>query len=113
MRNPKWLREEIILALDLYFDAERGGMSATNPKIIALSETLNNLKLIIDRSDAVRFRNPNGVTLKLCNFMAFDKTYTGLGMRSGSKLDKILFDEFFDNRKKLQEQAFKIRQSLA
>ena len=107
MRNPKWLRQEIILALDLYFDSERGGISASNSKVIALSEKLNELKLDVERTDIERFRNPNGVSLKLSNFLAIDPTYIGKGMKKGSKLDKLIFEEFFSNREDLKEEAGK------
>lgn len=40
MRNPKWHRDEIILALDLYYDKDLGSMDSGNHKIIALSELL-------------------------------------------------------------------------
>lgn len=58
VRNPKWHRDEIILALDLYFDVNRGSIDARNPKVIALSETLNKLPLFSIRPDEKRFRNP-------------------------------------------------------
>jgi len=34
VKNPRWHRDEIILALDLYFDKELGTMDASNPKIL-------------------------------------------------------------------------------
>lgn len=72
MRNPKWQRDEIILALDLYFNLESGQMNATNNDIIELSKILNQLPIHENRPDEVRFRNPNGVALKLSNFLAID-----------------------------------------
>ena len=93
-RNPKWHRDEIILALDLYFDKDRGSIDKNNPRIIELSHLLNKLPLFTDRPDAERFRNPNGVTLKLSNFLALDETYEGKGMRSFSKGDAKVFAEF-------------------
>ncbi|NLR79134.1 HNH endonuclease [Chitinophaga eiseniae] len=93
-RNPKWHRDEIMLALHLYFSPDRGSIDAKNPKIIALSQLLNELPLVTNRPDKERFRNPNGVTLKLSNFLPFDEHYTGKGMTSGSKLDKEIFLEF-------------------
>lgn len=45
MKNPKWHRDEIILALDLYFDENMGPLHSTNPKIVALSELLNRLPI--------------------------------------------------------------------
>jgi 5-methylcytosine-specific restriction protein A len=94
MRNPKWHRDEIILALDLYFDKDLGPMDSGNPKIIALSELLNRLPIFDHKPDQQTFRNPNGVTLKLSNFKALDPNYEGKGMEAYSKLDKEVFEEF-------------------
>ena len=38
MKNPVWIREELILALDLYFRMDYGQMHGRNPHIIRLSE---------------------------------------------------------------------------
>ncbi|MEO6613784.1 MAG: HNH endonuclease [Chitinophagaceae bacterium] len=109
MRNPKWHRDEIILALDLYFSSNRGSIDSGNPKIIEVSKILNELPLFPERPDEEKFRNPNGVTLKLSNFKHFDPDYEGMGMKSGSKLDKIVFDEFRHNREKLKAIAAEIK----
>jgi 5-methylcytosine-specific restriction protein A len=109
MRNPKWHKDEIILALDLYFDDDRGSIDKKNPKIIALSEVLNRLPLFSDKPDEEKFRNPNGVTLKLSNFLALDETYKGRGMESYSKLDAEVFNEFATNRAKLKSLAQEIK----
>ncbi|WP_181566710.1 hypothetical protein [Aequorivita sp. CIP111184] len=68
MHNPKWHRE-IILALNLYFKLEPGQIQARNPAIIELSEVLNKLPIHEGRPNSVKFRNPNGVGLKLSNFL--------------------------------------------
>lgn len=34
MRNPKWIRDEVILALDLYFKLEPGQIQAKNPQLV-------------------------------------------------------------------------------
>jgi 5-methylcytosine-specific restriction protein A len=109
MRNPKWHRDEIILALDLYFNSDRGSIDKSNPKIIELSETLNKLPLFPERPDAEKFRNPNGVTLKLSNFLPFDPAYKGKGMERGSKLDEIVFNEFKNDKERLHRLANEIR----
>ena len=41
MRNPKWHRDEIILALDLYYSLESGEMSANNININSVPERTN------------------------------------------------------------------------
>jgi len=110
MRNPKWHRDEIILALDLYFDKDLGPVDSRNPKIIALSELLNRLPIFDHKPDQQTFRNPNGVTLKLSNFKALDPNYKGKGMEAYSKLDKEVFEEFSSNTKLLHRIANEIRQ---
>ena len=109
MRNPKWHRDEIILALDLYFSEERGSIDDKNPIIIEVSQILNELPLFPERPDDIRFRNANGVTLKLSNFLAFDPDYKGKGMTGGSKLDEQVFNEYFHQRDKLNAVANEIK----
>ena len=113
LKNPKWHRDEIILALDLYFDPNRGSVDARNPNIIALSEVLNQLPIFSLRPDAERFRNPNGVSLKLSNFLAIDPDHEGKGMERGSKLDEIVFHEFKNDRQQLHDLAQQIRAIVA
>lgn len=60
-RNPKWQRDELILALDLYFQLEPGQIHARNPLVIDLSDTLNKLPIHRDKEEYEKFRNPNGV----------------------------------------------------
>ena len=61
MRNPAWKRDELILALDLYFKFGVGNLSKNHKKILELSEILNELDIHEIKSDAVKFRNANGV----------------------------------------------------
>lgn len=109
MRNPPWHRDEIILALDLYSRLEHKQIHAKNPEIKELSRILNRLPIFNERPDDVKFRNPNGVGLKLSNFLALDNTYMGKGMQSYSQLDKKVFEEFEFNTARLQQLAKQIR----
>lgn len=104
-RNPKWQRDEIILALDLYFSIEPGQIGARNPLIIDFSNTLNNLLNHYDKEKYEKFRNPNGVGIKLSDFSALDDSYTGKGMSSTSKLDKEVFDKFKNQKDLLKKLA--------
>lgn len=112
MRNPKWHRDEIILALDLYFKLEPGQIHARNPAIIELSKVLNKLPLFEERPDSVKFRNANGVGLKLSNFLALDQTYDGKGMQSYSKLDQQVFESFQHQKQQLALLAANIRDTV-
>lgn len=110
-RNPKWQKDEIILALDLYFNPNRGTLDSKNPKIVELSKVLNMLTIITDRPDPDTFRNPNAVALKLSNFRAIDPIYTSegkKGMTGGSKLDYELFQKYKNDLEALQERAKKV-----
>jgi 5-methylcytosine-specific restriction enzyme A len=112
MRNPKWHRDEIILALDLYFSKNRGSIDGKNPRIIELSRILNKLPLFADRPDEEKFRNANGVTLKLSNFLPFDPNYQGKGMTGGSRLDEQIFKEYIDKQSELHAIALEIRKAV-
>ena len=109
MKNPPWRRDEIILALDLYSRLEPGQISHSNPEIIELSRLLNRLPIFNIRPDEVKFRNPNGVALKLSNFLAIDPSYSGKGMSSFSKLDAQVFTEFQYDEERLRRLASQIR----
>jgi hypothetical protein len=72
LRNPNWARDEIILALDLYFRVNPLTTSKSHPEIVALSELLNKLPIHSDRPDIEKFRNQNGVYMKMCNILRLD-----------------------------------------
>jgi len=57
-RNPAWTRDELILALDLYFQGARRVLDDTDSRVIELSKVLNSLPIHSKR--AMAFRNPNG-----------------------------------------------------
>lgn len=105
MKSPKWKREEIILALDLYYDLKSNEISSKNEKIIELSIILNKLPIYLDKRDNKKYRNSNSVALKLNNFKAIDPEYYGKGMTSYSRLDKEIFFEFINRRDDLKSKA--------
>lgn len=113
MRNPKWHRDEIILALDLYFRLNPGQIHSRNPDVQELSLILNRLPIHDVRPDEAKFRNANGVGLKLSNFLAIDPDYAGKGMESFSQLDKLVFKEFAYDTKRLRILASRIRDIAA
>lgn len=112
MRNPKWHPDEILLALELYFRLKPGQIHARNEEIVALSHLLNKLPIHETIPDTTKFRNSNGVSLKLSNFLAIDPNYEGKGMQAYSKLDKELFDKFVDNKGELKRIAEQIKSTI-
>ncbi len=109
MKPPNWQRDEIILALDLYFDLEPREMDNANPKVIELSQTLNNLPIHKGAKLNQKFRNPNGVGLKLSNFKAIDPDFDGKGMVRYSISDLKIFEEFKGRRDELKRLANRIK----
>jgi 5-methylcytosine-specific restriction protein A len=106
-RNPAWDRDELILALDLYFQLGNRVPDDSETEVIALSQLLNSLPIHADRSDEERFRNPNGVALKLANFRALDQP--GHGMERGGRLDRVVWEEFSSEPVRLHQIAEAIR----
>lgn len=106
-RNPSWVRDEVILALDLYM--RFGAIGKTHPEVIQLSEILNGLPIHTDTRFRSDFRNPNGVGMKLSNFLALDPAYTGAGLKAVSRLDEIVWEEFHNDPERLARLAAAIR----
>lgn len=81
-----WTRDELILAINLYCKLPFGKIHRNNPDIIKLSE-------LIDRS-------ANAVSYKLVNFASLDPSLQARGIKGAyntSKLDKEIWDEFYNN----------------
>jgi 5-methylcytosine-specific restriction enzyme A len=112
-RNPPWSRDELILALDLYFREPAAQSNGNHPACLELSDLLNKLPLHPATMHSAGFRNSSGVGMKLGNFRACDPSYTGKGLESGSKLDKVIWDEFSRDIDKLKQTANAIRENYA
>lgn len=109
MKNPDWNREEIILALDLYFKMDYGQMHGRNPDIISLSNELRSLGVHSHIPDVKSFRSVNSVALKLANLKKLDQNFKGRGMRDGGKLEREIWNEFHRHRDKLKKESELIR----
>ena len=107
-RNPPWAEEELILALDLYLRS--GLLGSENPSVEELSAVLNRLTIHSERPDPERFRNPNGVALKLANFASIDPNHRGLGMRRHGKRDTDVWNRYALDEDTLAVTAAAIRE---
>lgn len=105
--NPNWTRDELILALDLYFREPDAYKKTDHPEVIKLSKILNKLNLH-GRSGTETIRNVNGVTMKLSNLARFDPNYSGVGLKQGAKLDEIVWNEFSSDIVRLRNTAIAI-----
>jgi 5-methylcytosine-specific restriction protein A len=104
-RNPKWTREELILALDLYFQLKPAQFLASNNKIIDLNVILKKLNAYPEHSSLKTFRNPNGVAKKLSNFLRLDPSYQGRGLEHGSMLEEEIWKKFRNDKSSLNNKV--------
>lgn len=111
-RNPAWVRDELILTLDLYTRYNPSRISKTHPEVIALSKILKKLPLHRHRPDRKRFRNPNSVYMTLRTFMSLDPLCKATGLTHVNKLEKTVWKEFSRDLKILNDVAVAIK-SLA
>ena len=99
-----WGRDELILALDQYLLHDGRDLGDEHPEIIALSELLNRLGAVLGIRGGAKFRNPNGVAMKIMNFRRFDPVRIqdgGKGLSAGNKLERPIWDEFAHDRPRL------------
>jgi 5-methylcytosine-specific restriction protein A len=108
-RNPPWSRDEIILALELYMQCRPNFPGPNDGRIIALSAFLNQLAQTLRGSSGNKFRNPNGVAMKLQNLRRFDPTEEGKGLPGGGKLEEVIWATFSDSPQHLFAAAAAIR----
>jgi predicted HNH restriction endonuclease len=110
--NKPWMRDELILALDLYLAHRRSPPGPRDPKVIELSSVLNALWKGDTETRTTTFRNPNGVGMKLMNFRRFDPEFTATGrtgLRRGNRLELEVWNEFAEDPTRLRRVAEAIR----
>jgi len=81
-----WTRDELILAINLYCKLPFGRLHRLNPSVIELSELIG--------------RTPSSIAYKLVNFASLDPSLQARGIKgalNASKLDKVIWDEFYNN----------------
>ncbi|MEO2108176.1 MAG: hypothetical protein ABGZ36_21370, partial [Actinomycetota bacterium] len=119
-----WVRDEVILALDLFVEAgSLGGGSipgVTDDRVIALSQLLKELPIHPQSERDAKFRNTNSVSTKLGNLRAAERTVRlalgdstaealQVGMDRGATVDREVFAEFLDRWEDLAKEASAIR----
>ncbi len=82
MAGRPWIRSELFEALRLYGVTPFGKIHSRNPDIIGLAMAIK--------------RTPSAVALKMVNFASLDPTIEQVGMSNASKLDREVWNEFFE-----------------
>ncbi|MEA2584928.1 MAG: 5-methylcytosine-specific restriction enzyme [Thermomicrobiales bacterium] len=113
--NPSlvWERDELILALDLYFKHRPHiPVPPSHPNVEELSELLNSLPLHPSDDRVAEFRNPNGVSMKTANFKAIDPEMTGVALSRVGQRDREVWAEFAGDHSRLHDLALAIRRNV-
>lgn len=108
-RNPKWSRDELIVTLDFYLQHNPSIPDKRSSQISELSDFLNRLQMKLGGETGNKFRNPNGVYMKLMNFRRFDPSYEGKGLERGGKDEEVVWNLYSSTPRKLGELAASIK----
>lgn len=93
-----WTRDELILAINLYCKLSFGRLHRSNPEVIKLANLIG--------------RSANSVAYKLVNFASLDPSLKERGIKgaiNASKIDKEIWNEFFNNWEELPFESEKLR----
>ncbi len=110
--NPNWDRVELILTLSLYYQTFPNIPVSDSIEVKILSDLLKNYHVLIGHNITSSLRNLNGIFMKLKNFESLDDRSKNKGLKSVSKLDKEIWNEFLNNQEKLQNLAVLIKSLL-
>ena len=108
-RKDAWLRDELILALDLYL---RKGTQASREEQQELSEVLRAMPIERHLSADPKFRSRQAVSYKLHNFVAVDPNQATAGFPHIGQGDADVWDDFADRPDELAKAAQAIRANL-
>lgn len=103
MKNGQrlWTREELILAVNLYYKLPFGRLHSRNPEVINLATLIG--------------RTANSVAYKLVNFASLDPSQQARGIKGASNtsnLDKLIWTEFFNHLDVLAYESEKLLANL-
>ena len=93
-----WTREELILTMNLYWKIEFSKYHKGNPEVIKLAGLIG--------------RTQSAVALKLGNLASFDPSLQARGIRgarNASKLDREIWNEFYNHADILPFESEKLR----
>jgi 5-methylcytosine-specific restriction enzyme A len=112
-RNPIWSRDELILALDLYMRHQASLPDNRHPEVVELSRLLNRLAAVNTMVGSDKFRNANGVAMKLQNFRRLDPSQQGNGLPGGGKGEEEVWAVFAGDLERLRSTAAAIRATVS
>ncbi len=95
-RNPNWKKEEVILALGLYWSHDLKWLSRmcdATPEIVTLSKILNDLDLFTEPKGE-KFRSVGSIRMKLSNFKSLDTRYGKTSLPNIGRTDREMWFKY-------------------
>lgn len=114
-RNADWTWDEHVLALDLYMTNPTSPSGKGSPEVAELSRLLNQLGAQSGVAMSDKFRNANGVYMKMMNFRRFDPMFQAqgkVGLGRGSKGEQGVWDFYKDDLVALRAAAAAIKEAI-
>ena len=111
-RNPAWVREELILALEAYFRWHGNPPGKLSSGIQNLSADIGAFRRGLGTPGDAKLRNANGVYMKLMNFRRFDPRFQSegkVGLTRGNRLEEAVWSEFSSDPTRLERAAQRIK----
>jgi 5-methylcytosine-specific restriction protein A len=108
-RSVAWLRDELILVLDLYM---KGGGATTGAERDEVSALLRAIPVEVHLADNPSFRSRAAVARKLGKFAAIDPNSGNSGLPHLARGDQQVWEEFAHDPARLQAAAAAIRANL-
>ncbi|MBX3397093.1 MAG: HNH endonuclease [Gemmataceae bacterium] len=82
-RHESWTRDQLLMALRLYFRLPFGKLHKSNVEIVRLAKQIG--------------RTPSALAMKACNFANLDPNIKQKGLSGASRADAAIWDEFHSN----------------
>ena len=95
--------------MEFYLSHSHSIPGKASSEIIELSQFLNDLRMKSEGSVPDKFRNPNGVYMKLMNLRRFDPDYSGKGLERGGKDESAVWELYASNKDELTRVSDAIR----
>ncbi|MFI5943911.1 HNH endonuclease [Streptomyces uncialis] len=110
-RNPRWSRDELILACDVVARNNWSGLDAEDARIAELSDLLQMLAAYPAEQRAATYRNRNGAARKTTDIATHHPDYTQ-AQTNGGRLDLVVLQDFLDRPAEMARAARLLREGL-
>lgn len=113
--NPDWTWDEHVLALELYMINPASPPSKTSKQIADVSAVLLAMADRAGWAKNDKFRNPNGVYMKVMNFRRFDPVFQSqdkVGLTRGNAQEQAVWERYSADLAGLQAAAAAIRAAV-